>query len=180
LVKEGRKAYWMPVGGSNSVGTLGYVWAFFEIMEDCERMNVEFDYIVHATSSAGTQAGLLVGRAMTGWKGEIIGMAVAKNKEQLTEEIYELAIQTGKQFDVSIDKDNVIVDDSFIGEKYGVITPDCAKAVNLFARKEGILLDYVYTGKAAAGLINYSRRGIFTERNNVLFIHTGGNIHLFK
>ena len=180
LSKAGRKAYCMPVGGSNPVGTLGYVSAFFEILEDCERMSVEFDYIVHATSSAGKQAGLLVGRAMSGWKGEIIGMAVSKNKEQLTEEVYELAMQTGEQFGVSIDKENVIVDDSFIGEAYGVITPDGAKAVNLFARKEGILLDYVYTGKAAAGLINYSRRSIFTDRNNVLFIHTGGNIHLFK
>lgn len=180
LAKEGRKAYWMPVGGSNPVGTLGYVWAFFEIMQDCERMGIEFDYIVHATSSGGTQAGLLIGRAMTGWKGEIIGMAVSKNKEQLTEEIYELAMQTGEQFGVSIDKKNVIVDDSFIGEAYGVITPDGAKAVNLFARKEGILLDYVYTGKAAAGLINYSRKGIFTDKNNILFLHTGGNIHLFK
>ena len=180
LMNEGRKVYWMPIGGSSSVGALGYVSAFFEIMEDCERLGVEFDYIVHATGSAGTQAGLLVGRAMTGWKGEIIGMAVAKNKEQLTGEVYELAIKTGEQFGVSIDKDNVIVDDSFIGEKYGAITPEGAKAVNLFARKEGILLDYIYTGKAAAGLINYSRRSIFTDRNNVLFIHTGGNIHLFK
>ncbi len=180
LSNEGRKVYWMPIGGSSPVGALGYVSAFMEIMEDCKRMGIEFDYIVHATGSAGTQAGLLVGREMTGWKGDIIGMAVAKSKEQLTEEIYGLANETGKQLGVSINKDDVIVDDSFIGEKYGAITPEGAKAVSLFARKEGILLDYVYTGKAAAGLINYSRRSIFTERNNVLFIHTGGNIQLFS
>ena len=180
LTKEGRKVYWMPIGGSSPVGALGYVSAFMEIMEDCKRIGIEFDYIVHATGSAGTQAGLLVGREMTGWKGDIIGMAVAKSKEQLTEEIYGLANETGKQLGVSINKDDVIVDDSFIGEKYGAITPEGAKAVSLFARKEGILLDYVYTGKAAAGLINYSRRSIFTERNNVLFIHTGGNIQLFS
>jgi D-cysteine desulfhydrase family pyridoxal phosphate-dependent enzyme len=180
ISKKGRKAYLMPIGGSNPVGALGYVSAFFEIMEDCERLGVKIDYIVHASASAGTQAGLLVGKEISGWEGEIIGIGVAKTKEQLAEEVYDLALKTGEQFGVIVDKDNVIVDNSFMGEKYGALTVDGAKAVNLFAIKEGILLDYSYTGKAAAGLINYSRRGIFMERNNVLFIHTGGYIHLFK
>lgn len=179
LKSEGRNVYWMPIGGSSPVGALGYVDAFFEIMDDKRKLNVKFDYIVHASGSAGTQAGLLVGRQIFGWEGIIIGMGVAKDKKQLTGEVYELANEVGKQFDVSIKRDDIVVDDSYIGEKYGALTEKCAEAVSIFAMKEGILLDYVYTGKAAAGLIDYAKRGIFTDKVNVLFIHTGGNIQLF-
>ena len=179
LKSEGRNVYWMPIGGSSSVGALGYVDAFFEILDDCKKLGVEFDYIVHASGSAGTQAGLLVGREMAGWKGMIIGMGVAKDKTQLSGEVYDLAAEVGKQFDVSIKKDDVVIDDSYIGEKYGAITEKGAEAVSIFAMKEGILLDYVYTGKAASGMIDYAKRGIFTDMVKVLFIHTGGNIQLF-
>jgi len=180
LKSEGRNVYRMPVGGSSPVGALGYVEAFFEIMNDCKKLGVEFDYIVHASGSAGTQAGLLVGREMAGWKGMIIGMGVAKDKTQLSGEVYDLAAAVGKQFDVSIKKDDVVIDDTYIGEKYGAITEKGAEAVSIFAMKEGILLDYVYTGKAAAGMIDYAKRGIFTDMVKVLFIHTGGNIQLFS
>ena len=179
LKSEGRNVYWMSIGGSSPVGAIGYVDAFFEIMDDCKKLGVEFDYIVHASGSAGTQAGLLVGREMAGWKGMIIGMGVAKDKTQLSDEVYDLAADVGKQFDVSIEKDDVVIDDSYIGEKYGALTEKCAEAVSIFAMKEGILLDYVYTGKAAAGMIDYAKRGIFSYKVNVLFIHTGGNIQLF-
>lgn len=179
LKSEGRNVYWMPIGGSSPVGALGYVDAFFEIMDDCKKLGVEFDYIIHASGSAGTQAGLLVGREIAGWKGMVIGMGVAKDKTQLSDEVYGLATEVGKQFDVSINRDDVVIDDSYIGEKYGAVTEKGAEAVSIFAMKEGILLDYVYTGKAAAGLIDYAKRGIFSDKVNVLFIHTGGNIQLF-
>ncbi len=96
LIKEGRKVYFLPVGGSTPIGALGYAQAFSEIMDDSRRLGISFDAIIHASSSCGTQAGLIAGKELSKWQGKIIGMGVAKNKEILTEEIYDLARQTGK------------------------------------------------------------------------------------
>ncbi len=180
LKTQGKHAYILPVGGSTPLGALGYVNAFFEILNDCKRMNIEFDSIIHASSSGGTQAGLIVGKTLSSWKGKIIGMGVAKSNEQLKNEIYKLAIETGKLFDVNIKENDVIVDNSYMGEGYGERTEGAENAINYFGKKEGILLDHVYTGKAAAGLLDYANKRLITSSEKVLFIHTGGNIELFE
>lgn len=179
LTADGKRVYQLPVGGSIPIGVLGYVEAMTEILTDCERLGISIDTIVHATSSAGTQAGLVVGKALTGWHGRIIGMGVAKDKTVLSREVRELAIQTGQLVGATICTDDVIVDDSYIGPGYAVRTKECGEAIGLFAQTEGILLDNVYTGKAAAGLIDYARRNLFRADENVLFIHTGGVVELF-
>ena len=74
----------------------------------------------------------------------------------------------------------VHVDDNYLGKGYRELTDSCSEAIKEFARYEGVFLDEVYTGKAAAGLIDYASRGVFNEGNSVLFIHTGGNIQLFE
>jgi len=180
LTSQGKKIYRMPVGGSTPRGALGYVDAFAEIIEDQSRLNVEFDAIMHASSSAGTQAGLIAGRAMADWHGRIIGISVAKPQDELKKEVLDLAKATAAEIDAKIDPAGIIVDDSYIGNGYAIRTPGCEEAVALFARKMGIFLDYVYTGKAAAGLIDTLRKGGFDKGANVLFIHTGGNIELFE
>lgn len=180
LSKKGKNVYCMPIGGSSPVGALGYVKAFKEIMKDCENMNIKFDYIIHASASAGTQSGLIVGAKLNKWKGKIIGFGVSKNKKQLKDEIIKLSNEVAEKFDVKINRKNVIVDDSYMGEKYGAVTKEGLEAVEIFAKKEGILLDYVYSGKAASGLIGYLRTNKLEKERNILFLHTGGNIHLFK
>lgn len=180
LSSKKKKVYFLPIGGSTEVGALGYVRAFFEILENSKQLGVHFDVIIHATSSGGTQAGLVVGKTITGWRGKIIGMAVAKNKKQLTNEIFELASKVGKLFGTKIDKSSIIVEDKFIGKGYAVRTEECESAIRLFAQKEGIVLDHVYTGKAVAGLIDYSERKIFKPNENILFLHTGGNVEIFE
>jgi len=180
LTSKGKKVYRMPVGGSTPRGALGYVDAFAEIIADQSRLGVEFEAIIHASSSAGTQAGLIVGRAMANWHGDIIGISVAKPKHELEKEVLDLAKATAAEIDTCVDPSSIIVDDSYIGEGYAIRTPGCEEAVALFARKMGIFLDYVYTGKAAAGLIDALRKGRFDKGANVLFIHTGGNIELFE
>jgi L-cysteate sulfo-lyase len=180
LTSQGKKVYRMPVGGSTPRGALGYVDAFVEIMADQSRLGVEFNAFMHASSSAGTQAGLVVGRAMAGWPGSIIGINVAKPQDELKKEVLDLATATAAEMNVKINSADIIADDSYIGEGYAIRTPGCEEAVALFARKMGIFLDYVYTGKAAAGLIDYLRKGRFDKGTNVLFIHTGGNIELFE
>lgn len=176
---EGRKVYAMPVGGSTPIGTLGYAAAFAEIMADSARLGIDFDWIIHASSSAGTQAGLVVGQAMTGWRGKIVGMGVAGGKEYLEQHVHELASQTGELLSIDVPRELVIVDDAYMGETYGAHTKEAARAIELFAQSEGILLDCVYTGKAAAGMLDYAARGKFGD-DKVLFIHTGGNIELFE
>jgi 1-aminocyclopropane-1-carboxylate deaminase/D-cysteine desulfhydrase-like pyridoxal-dependent ACC family enzyme len=180
LTASGKKVYYMPIGGSSAIGALGYVDAFYEILYDCGKYKINFDYIVHSSTSAGTQTGLIIGKKLTGWKGKIIGIGSAKNQEQLSEEIYKLANETGNFFNINIKYDDIIIDDKYIGEDYGVVTEKGKEAVELFARLEGIFLDYVYSGKAASGLIDYMEKNKFEKDSNILFIHTGGNVHLFK
>ena len=180
LTSQGRKVYRMPVGGSTPRGALGYVDAFEEIIADQTRLRVEFDAIIHASSSAGTQAGLVVGQAICGRTGKIIGISVAKPQAELENDVLDLARRTAAEIDVEVDPSSIIADDGYIGEGYAARTPGCAEAVEMFARRFGIFLDYVYTGKAAAALIDYLRQGRFDKNSNVLFIHTGGNIELFE
>ncbi len=179
LIASGKKVYALPIGGSTPVGALGYVNAFCEIIEDALRMNITFDVIVHATSSGGTQAGLLVGKSLTQWDGVVMGVGVAKDKLTLQNEVLELSIKTGRVFDVEVHRPDVVVDDNHIGTGYGIKTKEAEDAIQLFARTEGILLDHVYTGKTAAALIEYCRKGRFEKDQNILFLHTGGSIELF-
>jgi D-cysteine desulfhydrase family pyridoxal phosphate-dependent enzyme len=180
LTKQGKKVYWMPIGGSSPVGALGYVKAFNEIMQDSKRMKLRFDYILHATASAGTQSGLVVGAKLNNWKGKIIGYGVSAEKSWMKNEIVKLSDEVGKLFKICVDDKDVIVDDGYMGEKYAAVTEAGIEAVEIFAKTEGILLDYVYSGKAASGLLDYLEKGKFKKSDKILFIHTGGNIHLFK
>jgi len=180
LTREGRKVYRMPVGGSTPVGALGYVDALSEIFDDERRLGVRFDAIVFATSSAGTQAGLVAGKALTGWPGRIIGISVAKDSAQQRQDVLELANRTAEFIGATVEPGTVIVDDVYLGDGYAVRTPACEDAVRFFVRKCGIFLDYVYTGKAAAGLMDYLKTERFKPESRILFLHTGGNVELFE
>lgn len=180
LKEQGKSVYRMPVGGSTARGALGYVDAFSEILADQCRLGIEFDAILHASSSAGTQAGLVVGQAVSRWSGRVIGISVAKPQTVLEADVLDLARTTAAKIDARVDPPNTVVDDDYVGPGYAVRTPGCQEAVALFARRMGIFLDYVYTGKAAAALIDYLRKGRFDKSANVLFVHTGGNIELFE
>ncbi len=180
LTSQGRKVYSMPVGGSTPRGAFGYVDAFSEIISDQSRLGVEFDAIIHASSSAGTQAGLIIGKAISQWRGSIIGISVAKPKTTLKKDVLDLAQKIAVKINTSVEPSSVVVDDDYMGEEYAVRTSGCEEAVLLFAQRLGIFLDYVYTGKAAAALIDYLRKGRFENGANVLFIHTGGNIELLE
>jgi D-cysteine desulfhydrase family pyridoxal phosphate-dependent enzyme len=177
---QGKNVYRLPIGGSTPIGALGYAAAFIEILDDCNRLGITTNTIIHTSSSSGTQAGLIVGKKLTGWQGKIIGMGVAKTEKQLSKEVFDLAHDTGKLLHVSIDKRDVILDNSYMGSAYGVRTAACESAIKSFAEKEGIVLDNVYTGKAAAGLLDYAKRGLFSPNENVIFIHTGGTVEIFE
>jgi len=180
LTSNGKKVYYMPIGGSTKTGALGYVDCMKEINKYSDANRIDFKSIFHATGSAGTQSGLLVGKTITGWDGQLYGIAVTKDSERITGEVEALAHDTGKLFDIEINYIDIKVDDNYIGEAYGAETEGALEAITLFAKYEGILLDKVYSGKAAAGMIDYIRKSKINNTDNVLFIHTGGNIQLFK
>lgn len=180
LKQKGKKAYWMPIGGSNSTGALGYIDCMKEIRDCSVRNKIRFDYIIHATASAGTQSGLIIGKYLYNWKGTIIGVAVAKDTNRLFEEVHTLTCHTARKFKIKINPFAIKVDSRFIGTGYAHNTPAAKEAINLFLKYEGIPLDHVYSGKAASALIHYARNKYFTKHDNVLFLHTGGSPHLFK
>ncbi|MEN8139496.1 MAG: D-cysteine desulfhydrase family protein [Bacteroidota bacterium] len=177
---KGRNVYNMPSGGSTNIGILGYVEAFSEIIDYEEKTGIHFDYIVHASGSGGTQAGLVAGKTLANTNHKILGFSVGRGEEELKGIVGDLANQVSKLMECKVSEHDVLVDDSYIGERYGAKTGEGEEAITLFAKKEGILLDYVYTGKAAAGLLDYCRKGKFGKDHNILFIHTGGNIELFE
>lgn len=178
LKARGRRPYQMIMGGSTGLGALGYVNALYEIMDYERTARIKFSKIIHATGSAGTQAGLVAGALLRGWQGDVIGMAVSRSSALQQEKVRKVLSQMLSR--KTVERAKVIVEDGFVGGGYRQKTEACAEAMEIFARVEGIFLDEVYTGKAAAGLIEYGRSGKLRSDENVLFIHTGGTAQLFE
>lgn len=175
--KNGMKPYLVPYGGSNATGALGYVFAMKELMEQ----NVQADWIVFATSSGGTHAGLLLGQRAFGYQGKVLGISVDESEEWLKDHVSELTSLTseklGERFDFT--PGEVLANANYCSAGYGVLTEQECEAISLLAKCEGILLDPVYTGRAAAGMIDLIRKGFFKKDETVLFLHTGGQPALF-
>jgi 1-aminocyclopropane-1-carboxylate deaminase/D-cysteine desulfhydrase-like pyridoxal-dependent ACC family enzyme len=179
LKKQGRATYELHPGGSDSIGALGYINAFDQIIHYSQSSGVHFNTIIHSTGSTATQAGLVLGQCISGYDTSVIGMAASQKEDIQVERIRGLAATTARMLDIHFDESLVVVDDSFIGPGYAIQSEAGNDAAGLFAATEGILLDDVYTAKAAAGLIHYATSGKCGAQDNILFIHTGGNTGLY-
>jgi D-cysteine desulfhydrase len=175
--QEGTKPYLVPYGGSNATGALGYAFAMKELIDQ----NVGADWIAFATSSGGTHAGLLSGQRVFGFNGKILGISVDEPEEWLKKEVSQLAAATSEKIGDRIEftPADVLVNADYCDAGYGVVTEREREAIRLLARHEGLLLDPVYTGRAAAGMIDLIRKGFFKKDETVLFLHTGGLPALF-
>ena len=175
--EAGRRPYLVPYGGSSTTGAAAYALALQELLEQEQRP----DWIVFASSSGGTQAGLVVGARLFGFQGKILGISVDQPVRELKTRVAQLATETADFLgeNVRFSADEILVNDDYLGEGYGVMGTPEREAIQLFARKDGLLLDPVYTGRAAAGLIDLVRKGYFTSGASVLFWHTGGTPALF-
>jgi D-cysteine desulfhydrase len=173
---EGRKAYAIPVGGSNPIGATGYVACAQEIMAQTFEQGINIDYLVCASGSAGTHAGLVTGLYGCNMNVPVLGINVSRKKQDQEELVYDLVKRTAHHvgLNLEIPRKAVRCFDDYVGPGYSLPTPGMAEAVRLLARTEGILLDPVYTGKAMAGLIALVRKGFFKKDDTVLFVHTGG------
>jgi L-cysteate sulfo-lyase len=174
---ERNKPYLIPYGGSNATGALGYAFAMKELIDQ----NIGADWIVFATSSGGTHAGLLVGQRIFGFKGKVLGISVDEPEEWLKKEVSQIASASSEKFGerIKFTPADVLVNADYCRAGYGVVTDREREAIRLFASCEGLLLDPVYTGRAAAGLIDLTRKQFFKPDETVLFLHTGGLPALF-
>jgi len=181
LKAAGRKPYAIPGGGSNPTGALGYVNAAIELVTQANEAGLRIDHVLHATGSAGTQAGLVVGLAGIRSGVPLLGIGVRAPRERQEENVYRLAQATCEKIGVTgaVRREDVVANCDYVGSGYGFSTPESVEAISLLARLEGILLDPVYSGKGMAGLIDLCRRGFFRKGQNVVFIHTGGSVGLF-
>ena len=181
LEERGERVYQIPLGASDEVGSFGMVAAFEELGIQQLELGQQFDAIVFATSSGGTQAGLEVGKRLFNYPTlRLLGVSADDPAELIKENalkaVRPMLSMLGKS-DVPT-ADELFVDDNFIGEGYAISTKESLAAAQLFAETEGILLDPVYVSKAAAGLLAYCREGKFKPTDRVLFWHTGGVLTL--
>ena len=181
LKERGERVYQIPLGASDEIGSFGMVAAFEEIGIQQLELGQQFDAIVFATSSGGTQAGLEVGKRLFNYRNlRLLGVSADDPAEFIKENVLKAAgpiLSTLGKSDMPA-ADELFVDDNFIGEGYAIPTQESLAAAQLFAETEGILLDPVYVSKAAAGLLAYCREGKFKPTDKVLFWHTGGVLTL--
>ena len=183
LIAQGKRPYIVSYGGSNELGAYSFAHALKEL--DTQIDTEALTHIVFASSSGGTHAGFMLGKALLKKRVKLIGINIDKGETDeipFDKFIVNLANKTREHLNLSIppftDNDLMLSSD-YIGEGYGVIGAAEKEAISLTAKSEGILLDPVYTGRAMAGLIDMIRTGKFTRNDNVLFWHTGGAPSLF-
>lgn len=181
LRASGKKVYTIPGGGSNPTGALGYVNCAYEMLGQFNDRGLRVDHIVHATGSAGTQAGLIVGLKATNAQIPLLGIGVRAPKEKQEENVYNLACATADKLNCNgvVKREDVVANSDYVGEGYGIPTESGLEAIAMFAELESILLDPVYSAKGAAGLIDLIRTGHFKKDERIVFVHTGGSVALF-
>lgn len=179
----GKRPYLIPYGGSSPTGAAGYAYAVAEMMAQCgPQQEVPMpEWVIFASSSGGTHAGLVVGAKAFQYPGQIFGISIDEQEDVLQARVADLATKTAELMGVieSFSPAEILVNADYLGDGYGIMSSVEVEAISLFARHEGILLDPVYTGRCAAGLIGLIRQNTFPKNSNVLFWHTGGSPALF-
>ena len=184
LRKAGRKPYMIPVGGSNGVGATGYVLAMIELVEQLARTKRQVDHVVFASSSGGTQAGLVVGAKVTRFQGKLLGVSIDTGKREgasYEQQLAQIANETARYIglDGEFTSEDFDVTYDYLGQGYGVVSDLERESIRLLASSEGIVLDPVYTGRSMGALIDLLHRKAFRPEETVLFWHTGGAPALF-
>jgi len=182
LKREGRKPYLMNPFGlpTLSLAAVGYVNGFLELDDQLQQQGLEADYIYLAGANI-TPAGLALGAKALGRKSKVIGITPIHWDEDRSTDIARIANATAERLELNVifRPEEIHNEDSYVGERYGVMTSECRQALKLVAETEGIILDPVYTSKAMAGLIDHIRQKRISENEIVVFLHTGGMPALF-
>lgn len=178
---EGAHPYVIPGGGSNPTGALGYVNCAFELMGQINDRGLHVDQLVHATGSAGTQAGLVAGLKLINAGLPVLGIGVRVAREAQEANVLRLAQATVEHLGHAgiVQASDVVANCDYVGKGYGIPAQSTIEAIRMLAELEGILLDPVYSGKGMAGLIDLIKKGHFKRGQRVVFLHTGGAAALF-
>ncbi len=181
LERSGSRPYVIPRGGATALGACGYVLCLNEMNEQSAALGLQPNWIVLATASCGTQAGLLAGVKIYGSPIQLLGITVSRPVPECRDRIADIARETSTLLGCHIDllPQDIMINGSSIGPGYGIPTPECIDAIRLLARTEGLFFDPTYTGKALAGLISEIVDGRLGPEDTVLFLHTGGEPGLF-
>jgi L-cysteate sulfo-lyase len=180
LRTSGARPYLIPVGGSNGLGALGYTTAMDEALDQLAAAKRSIDTIVIASSSAGTQAGLVLGAAVRRYQGRVLGISIDSSETELKARVTELAHDAANLANAGVATSDLRVDVNadYLGGGYSIVGDLERDAIRTVARTEGLLLDPVYTARAIGGLIDLIRRGTVERKEKILFWHTGGTAAL--
>lgn len=178
---QGKRPFVIPLGGSDAIGVWGYVAACEELKEDFKRHNISPSHLVVATGSGGTQAGLAAGAALHGLQTKVLGMAVCDNAAYFRRKVRSDLEAWRERYQVALAADDLQFEtnDFYTGAGYGIADQEVYETIRYVARREGIVFDPVYTGKAFFGLLEEIRAGRFSGSDDIVFIHTGGLYGLF-
>ena len=176
--QRGGTPFIIPLGASTPLGAAAFVSAIAELADQIDPPDV----IIHASSSGGTQAGLVAGCDLAGWHTRVVGISADEPSASLESTVRGLLNGLATLLDCGADRfasSSVVVDDGFVGEGYGIPTMASREAMDLAARTEALFVDHTYTAKALSGLISRARNRTFVRGSTVLFWHTGGQVGLF-
>ncbi|RKZ35166.1 D-cysteine desulfhydrase family protein [bacterium] len=181
LRQQGKNPYIIPEGGSNSLGVWGYFTAAEEIITQCRENNFIPDYVIVASGSGATYAGLWTGFGKLNVPTKIIGITAGPDIQQQKEHISKITSEFIQKYDFDIqhNPDEITLIDGFWGKGYGVMDEELTKFISQFAQNEGIILDPTYTGKAFKGAFEMIGQGKFNHAKNIVLVHTGGIYGLF-
>lgn len=177
----GYKPFIIPTGASDGLGVWGYLAATQELAVDFSRERIVPSHIVVATGSGGTQAGLSLGAHILGWDTQVLGMAVCDDESYFQRKVRADMHDWSQRYaellradTVDVDQCQIYVNDRHIGPGYAIAEPSVFETIAWVARKEGLILDPVYTGKAFHGMVEELRSGRLHDAKDVVFVHTGG------
>lgn len=181
---QGRKAFFIPVGASDEVGLWGYIKASEELLQDFSDLDLEPEYIVTATGSGGTQAGLVVGTQMLGFRSQVVAFNVSDDAAYFDRKIRDDVTLWKQRYNQQFDQDAMTIKtvEGYLGAGYGIAGPEIFDIISELGRTEGLFLDPVYTGKAFHGMVTEllkGESGQLSGAKNVVFIHTGGLFGVF-
>ena len=181
LEAAGHKCFSVPLGGSNFIGTSGFVSGFLELQEQIDALGIKADFIFHANGSGGTMTGLTVGKKLLGSSVKLIAVGAVEHNAAFAAEMAKLGNDVLAWFGIAqiMNADDFVLDEEHFAPGYEMPSEQGSEAIKLLAREEGILLDPVYSGKAFACLLDYVRNGRVPQGSNVIFWHTGGATALF-
>ena len=179
---QGDKVYMIPIGGSSPVGAAGYVAAAKEIKDQLEEMNLKMDYIFTGFGSVGTYGGLYLGAKYFDAGFSPIGISISHKNDAEIQEKVDYIKETNEflELGVEVNKDDMWIEEGFVGISYNVPDPETRKYMYMMAREEAVILDACYTGKVFRGMIEMIEEGKISKDKNIMLLHTGGIPGIFS